>query len=211
MSLTDDVLLQSGDENAAGYIYDERDVGATNTFVQKVCAGKLGGIPYTHEGIMFSNLAYELAADALLHDGPGQVWRLNLDDVCSVIATKGLESEDIIHTMGTVLVAGLTLARSCQPTASHLSSPMRKYPLTLKLDYELTVHHILIHIYKTRPSYTYGGRALYQKIGIMFHYPTTFMFPISFFQAVLLLYTQQSLLRLGHVRAHVGSEVVHLA
>lgn len=124
MSLTDDVILQTGDERSAGYVNDERNVGATNTFIQKACAGKLGGIPYTHEGVMFSNLAYELTVDALLHDGPGQVSRLNLDDVCSVVATEGLESEDIIHTMGTILVAGFNIGTQ---TPTYGEPPIKPY------------------------------------------------------------------------------------
>lgn len=129
MSLTDDVLLQTGDEKSAGYISDERNVGATNTFVQKACAGKPGGMPYTHEGIMFSNLAYELAVDALLHDGPGQVPRLNLDDVCSVVATKGLTSEDIIHTTGTVLVAGFNIGSQLPTNGEPPIKPYAQMPV----------------------------------------------------------------------------------
>jgi hypothetical protein len=98
MSLTDDVVPQLGGPSASGYIEDERHVGVSNTFIQEVCSLQLGGIPYTHEGVMFSNLAYDMAIDALTHDGPGEVSRLNLKQTCSYIAIDGLDVTDIIHT-----------------------------------------------------------------------------------------------------------------
>lgn len=98
MSLTDNFLPQVGGSAASGFIEDARGVGVTNAFIQEICALQPGGISYLHEGVMFSNLAYDLAIDALTHDGPGEVARLDLRKTCSFLATDGLSVTDVVQT-----------------------------------------------------------------------------------------------------------------
>lgn len=54
--------------------------------------------PELTKGAMFSNLAYDLAVDAITHDGPGDLSRLDLVKTCSYVATEGLTVEDTIYT-----------------------------------------------------------------------------------------------------------------
>lgn len=105
MSLSDNFVPQLGGEEASGYIEDERNVGASNVFIQEACAGKPGGGVYTHESMLLSNLAYDLAVDALTHDGPGDVSRLNLGETCSYVVTQGLSDLDVFHTELTIPIS----------------------------------------------------------------------------------------------------------
>lgn len=74
---------------------DVRNVGVTNNQVQAICPGLPAGGPVTHEGLLYNALAFALAQDALINGGPGQVSRIDLDDVCSSIATPGLTLPDV--------------------------------------------------------------------------------------------------------------------
>lgn len=98
ISVTDNIVPQLGGQAASEFVEDARGVGVTNAFIQEICASKRGGIPYTHEGTMFSNLAYDLAVDALLHDGPGDVKRLDLVKSCGSVVIEGLSVLDITRT-----------------------------------------------------------------------------------------------------------------
>ena len=98
MSLTDNFLPQVGGSAASGFIEDARGVGVTNAFIQEICALQPGGISYLHEGVMFSNLAYDLAIDALTHDGPGEVARLDLRKNCRFLANDGLSVTEVVQT-----------------------------------------------------------------------------------------------------------------
>lgn len=105
MSLTDECVTQLGGKAASGYIEDARNVGVSNYWIQEACALQPGGGVYDHVGVLFSNLAYELTVDALTHDGPGKVERLDLSKTCGEIATPGLSVLDIIESQLTIVVA----------------------------------------------------------------------------------------------------------
>lgn len=126
MSLTDEFVPQLGGESASGYIFDVRHVGATNVFVQEVCAGQLGGGVYTHSGTMASNLAYELALDALTHDGPGHVGRLNLDSACGSVVIEGMSVLDVVETENT---SPVTLYNIFTHKAEPGEPPIRPYAM----------------------------------------------------------------------------------
>ncbi|KXJ86499.1 hypothetical protein Micbo1qcDRAFT_219036 [Microdochium bolleyi] len=86
--------------------------GATNVEVQQACGGKgLAGTIYTHESMLANPLAFAMAKDALTHDGPGQLARVEggLDAVCKPYLTPGLGLDELLLTENAVLIAGLTL------------------------------------------------------------------------------------------------------
>jgi len=86
--------------------------GATNVEVQHACAGKgLAGTFYTHESMLANPLTFALAKDALTHDGPGQLSRVEggLDQVCKPYLAPGLELDDLLLTENAALIAGLSL------------------------------------------------------------------------------------------------------
>lgn len=114
MSLTDEIALQIGGEAATGFIEDKREVGVTNTWIQEACALQPGGGVYDHVGILFSNLAYELTLDALSHDGPGKVDRLDKAKVCGEIAIPGLSVSDIIQSQLSLVVALYNILATAQ-------------------------------------------------------------------------------------------------
>lgn len=86
--------------------------GATNVEVQDACAGKgLAGTFYTHESMLVNPLTFALAKDALTHDGPGLLGRVEggLDQVCKPYLTPGLELDDLLLTENAILIAGIAL------------------------------------------------------------------------------------------------------
>ncbi|CAG8043188.1 unnamed protein product [Penicillium olsonii] len=88
------VQPQSG-EGASGLLGDARGVGVSNTQVQVVCAGEAGGGFYSHSGMLVHPLAYALFLDALGHEGPGRVERIDLG-VCRDSLAPGLGLGDFL-------------------------------------------------------------------------------------------------------------------
>lgn len=105
----DEVVQPQSGTGASAYLLDARNVGVTNNEVQVVCKGQPGGSIYTHESMMASSLAFALAKDALTHDGPGKVERLNLDKVCSTYLAPGLGLGDLLVTENTLTYAALAI------------------------------------------------------------------------------------------------------
>lgn len=109
-SVTDEIVQPQIDPNASGFINDVRGVGATNAQIQTICtpilpAGTLiGGT--THEGVIYNALAYALAIDALTHDGPGRLDRIDIRSECAKFAADGLSLPDILATEGLIPLAG---------------------------------------------------------------------------------------------------------
>jgi hypothetical protein len=97
-SSTDEIVQPQSGTNASAYIKDGRHVGVTNNEIQVVCAGGTAGVYATHEGVLYDDLAYNLAIDALTHPGPGQPSRLNLERICNSAASPGLSVSDILAT-----------------------------------------------------------------------------------------------------------------
>lgn len=86
-----------------------RNVPYTNNQIQTICAGQPGGSPYTHEGVLYSPLMYALTIDALTHDGPGRIERLDLATVCSQFVAPGLSLADVLATEGLIPLALLNI------------------------------------------------------------------------------------------------------
>ncbi|KAH8886009.1 alpha/beta-hydrolase, partial [Thozetella sp. PMI_491] len=95
-STYDEVVQPMKGTNASAYLNDARNVGVTNNEVQVICSSKPAGGFFTHEGMLYNNLGFALAVDALTNDGPGQPSRLALDQVCAQSSTTGLSIADLL-------------------------------------------------------------------------------------------------------------------
>ncbi|KAJ5501607.1 hypothetical protein N7453_006424 [Penicillium expansum] len=76
---------------ASAALEDVRGVGVSNVQVQVACAGRAAGGSYSHSAMLVNPLAYALFVDALVHDGPGRLERINLDAVCGESLAPGLD------------------------------------------------------------------------------------------------------------------------
>ncbi|KAK6073994.1 hypothetical protein SCUP234_04857 [Seiridium cupressi] len=109
-SFFDEVVEPQAGTGASAYLLDERGVGVSNNEVQVVCAGYLGGSFYGHAGVLYNPLTYALVVDALTHDGPGDVNRLeSLAEVCAPYVAPGLDLVDVLETAGLIPIAALLL------------------------------------------------------------------------------------------------------
>ncbi|KAF5551446.1 lipase B [Fusarium napiforme] len=108
-SFLDEIVQPQEGTGASAYLLDERNIGVTNAEVQKVCAGKPGGSFYTHESMLINPLSFALAKDALTHDGPGKISRLDLGTVCASSLAPGLGMEDLLITENAIVIAGISL------------------------------------------------------------------------------------------------------
>ncbi|RGP78875.1 hypothetical protein FLONG3_3074 [Fusarium longipes] len=108
-SFFDEVVQPQEGTGASAYLLDARNVGVTNAEVQKVCAGKLAGSLYTHESMLANPLTFALAKDAITHEGPGKLSRLDLADVCNRSLAPGLGLEDLLVTENSLTIAVLGL------------------------------------------------------------------------------------------------------
>ncbi|SCV52063.1 related to lipase B precursor [Fusarium fujikuroi] len=108
-SFLDEIVQPQEGTGASAYLLDERSVSVTNAEVQKVCAGKPGGSFYTHESMLINPLSFALAKDALIHDGPGKISRLDLGAICASSLAPGLGLEDLLITENSIVIAGITL------------------------------------------------------------------------------------------------------
>lgn len=102
---TDQIVQPQDGVGASAYLKDARGVGVTNNQIQSVCPGLPPGVSYSHEGMLFNPVTYALAVDALTHDGPGQVSRINLSTECLKLAADGITVSDIVATEGVNIVA----------------------------------------------------------------------------------------------------------
>ncbi|KAF2084428.1 alpha/beta-hydrolase, partial [Saccharata proteae CBS 121410] len=108
-STTDEVVQPQSIPSASAILNDARNVGVTNNELQQICNGKPAGLFYTHEGVLYNPVAFALAKDALIHGGPGQVGRIDLNDLCQEFATDGLSLTDVVATEGVIGIAAAAL------------------------------------------------------------------------------------------------------
>ncbi|KAL3422182.1 hypothetical protein PVAG01_06338 [Phlyctema vagabunda] len=98
-SAFDQIVLPQSDSNASAFVLDARNVGVSNTELQNACTiAQPGGTLYAHEGVLYNALAFALAKDALTHDGPGLLSRIDVVAECQKIATDGLSVLDVVAT-----------------------------------------------------------------------------------------------------------------
>ena len=107
---TDLIVQPQSGRGASAYMLDERSVGVLNAQTQVVCKGKPAGSIHTHENMLGNPLTVALVEDALTHDGPGDLSRLELDEVCGSYQAPGLELGDLLVTESVLAVAAFGLA-----------------------------------------------------------------------------------------------------
>ncbi|KAJ5312282.1 lipase B [Penicillium antarcticum] len=103
-STFDEIVQPMSGPNASAILGDERRVGVTNVHLQSACTTMPAGGVYTHEGA-YNPLAWALAIDASLHDGPADLSRVNLAQVCQQVLAPALDMKDLFGTEGLLLVA----------------------------------------------------------------------------------------------------------
>ncbi|KAL4811536.1 hypothetical protein BDV18DRAFT_156122 [Aspergillus unguis] len=108
-STFDEIVQPQSGNNASAILKDVRGVGVTNNLAQTVCGSQPAGGAYTHEGMLYSPLSWALAADALRHDGPGDVSRIDVEKVCADIVAPQLGVDDLLGSEGLLLVAAANL------------------------------------------------------------------------------------------------------
>ncbi|ORY55839.1 uncharacterized protein BCR38DRAFT_414699 [Pseudomassariella vexata] len=94
---------------ASAYLQDARRVGVTNVELQSVCFGRPAGSFYGHAGVLYNPLTYALIVDALTHDGPGTLERIDLGVVCARFSAPGLTLVDDLATIGLIPIAAVLL------------------------------------------------------------------------------------------------------
>ncbi|KAG0156758.1 hypothetical protein PDIDSM_3939 [Penicillium digitatum] len=97
---------QSGGEASAA-LGGMRGVGVSNVQVQVACAGRAAGGPYSHSAMLVNPLAYALFVDALVHEGPGRLERIDLDAVCGESLAPGLDVDDVLGMEAVSNVVGV--------------------------------------------------------------------------------------------------------
>lgn len=102
----DEIVQPQSGPGASAFLLDARGVGVTNAEAQVVCRGQPGGGFYSHGGLLASSLAIALAKDALTNEGPGEVSRLDLADVCGAYLAPGLGLREFLVT-GEAVIIGL--------------------------------------------------------------------------------------------------------
>lgn len=108
-SAFDEIVQPMFGPNASAILDDEHSAGVTNVLLQSACKNQPAGGVYTHEGVLYNPLAWALAIDAITHDGPADLARLDLDKVCQQILPPELELVDLLGTEGLLLVAAAEL------------------------------------------------------------------------------------------------------
>ncbi|KAL2839424.1 hypothetical protein BJY01DRAFT_250519 [Aspergillus pseudoustus] len=86
---SDEIVQPQNGTSASAYLLDGRSVGVTNNQVQTVCGDK--NMVVLHEGALYNALAWGLIQDALTHDGPGQVSRLDVASLCNQESAPGID------------------------------------------------------------------------------------------------------------------------
>ncbi|KAJ5092124.1 hypothetical protein NUU61_006994 [Penicillium alfredii] len=121
----DNIVQPMSGPNASARLGDVRNVGVTNAHLQTVCAGQPAGGFYTHDGVLYNPLAWALAIDAITHDGPASLSRINLAQVCQGILWPTLDLKDMLATEGLLLIAVMELL-AYQPPALD-EPPIKEY------------------------------------------------------------------------------------
>jgi hypothetical protein len=113
LRLLDEVVQPQSGTNVSAYLRDDRGVGVTNFELQSTCAGHpAGGFLYGHAEVLASPLTYALVVDALNHDGPADLSRLDLQTVCANYAAPGLSLADVVATVGLTPMVGFVMLSS---------------------------------------------------------------------------------------------------
>jgi hypothetical protein len=72
--------------------------------LQNVCSViRPAGTLYAHEGVLYNPFAFALAKDALTHEGPGELSRIDVVSECQKIVADGLGFPDLWRRKGIFL------------------------------------------------------------------------------------------------------------
>jgi hypothetical protein len=107
-SATDEIAQpQTGDAPTA-MLADANSVGVTPVRVQDadVCGGKIAGGVATHEGMLYHPLTLAMLEDAMAHDGPGDLSRVDLDHLCGLVVAEGMSLSALVDTEAGLVQAG---------------------------------------------------------------------------------------------------------
>lgn len=122
----DQVVEPQKSPRASAELRDIRGVGVMNSQIQLACPGKTAGSVYLHETMLVNPLAYALFVDALTHDGPGDLSRIDLDEVCDQVVPPGLDLDDFLGTE--VAATGLGTVNSMMyGNHSNVELPLKMY------------------------------------------------------------------------------------
>jgi hypothetical protein len=124
-STFDEIVQPMFGSNASAILGDVRGVGVKNVHLQTECAGKPAGGVYTHEGVLYNPLAWAVAIDAITHDGPADLARVDMENVCQQVLPQELGLSDLFGTEGLVLIA-VAEALIYQPHVLR-EPPIKKY------------------------------------------------------------------------------------
>ncbi|CAI7629875.1 unnamed protein product [Penicillium viridicatum] len=103
-----DVIVQpQSGGSASAALGDVRGVGVSNVQVQVACAGRAAGGSYSHSAMLINPLAYALFVDAMVHDGPGRLERIDLGAVCGESIAPGLDVNDFLGMEAVSNVVGV--------------------------------------------------------------------------------------------------------
>ncbi|KAJ6591475.1 hypothetical protein DFH09DRAFT_176162 [Mycena vulgaris] len=107
-SATDEIAQPQIGDDATALLKDDNHVGVTPVRVQdaNICGGKLAGGVATHEGMLYHPLTLALLEDAMTHDGPGDLSRVDLDRLCDQLVADGMTLDALIQTEAGVAKAG---------------------------------------------------------------------------------------------------------
>ncbi|CZS92788.1 related to lipase B precursor [Rhynchosporium graminicola] len=110
-SIFDEIVQPQAGPNASAFVRDDRNVGATNIEIQETCTVlQPGGTLYTHEGVLYNALAVAATIDALTHEGPADLKRIDMPMVCQEIADPRLSIVDVLATEALIPIAALEIA-----------------------------------------------------------------------------------------------------
>lgn len=104
-SATDEIVQPQSGPIASAMMGEANGVAATNVEVQKACPGTVAGGEVTHEGMLYNSLAFALLRDAMTHEGPGKLERID-KRVCADPAAGKLDQVEISATEGVLVDAG---------------------------------------------------------------------------------------------------------
>lgn len=121
----DEIVQPQTGTGASAFLQGPASLVRNNEF-QKVCpAGSGGASFYGHATSLYNPLGYALVVDALTHDGPGLVSRLNLASACAGFSAPGLTVADNLETVGLIPIA-LVLDLLYQPKML-MEPPLKAY------------------------------------------------------------------------------------
>jgi hypothetical protein len=123
----DELVAPQVGPNASARLKDVRGVGVTNTQIQLACPGLPAGTFYTHDPMLFNPLVYALFVDALTHEGPADLSRVDLDTVCNQVLAPGLVLTDLLGTEVEVYVYNVIDFLSFGYLGSSEEPPIKDY------------------------------------------------------------------------------------